>query len=71
MAIFNQMNAEVYIADYQHLGVYVCRIIVPEISDIYPVDDLHIANNAMAIDLRDTIMSLADSQWPKRTICGC
>lgn len=65
MAIFNHMNAEVYIADYQHLDVYVCRIIVPGISDIYPVDDLQIANNAMAIDLHDTIMSLPDSQWQK------
>ncbi len=29
MAIFNAEDQEVYIADYEHLGVYACRIIVP------------------------------------------
>ncbi len=29
MAIFNKEDKEVYIADYEHLGVYACRIIVP------------------------------------------
>lgn len=61
MAIFNHMDAEVYIANYQHLDVYVCCILVPGISDTYPVEDLHITNNTMAIYLRDTIMSLPNS----------
>ena len=28
MAIFHAEDQEVYIADYEHLGVYACRIIV-------------------------------------------
>ena len=28
MAIFKAEDKEVYIADYEHLGVYACRIIV-------------------------------------------
>jgi ribosomal protein S12 methylthiotransferase accessory factor len=36
MAIFNAEDKEVYIADYEHLSVYACRIIVPGMSDIYP-----------------------------------
>ncbi len=32
MRIFDQEGAEVYIDDYQHLGVYACRIIVPGMS---------------------------------------
>ncbi|AOM40686.1 30S ribosomal protein S12 methylthiotransferase accessory factor YcaO [Xenorhabdus hominickii] len=63
MSIFNTLDAEVYIADYEHLGVYACRILVPGMSDIYPVEDLHIANNTMGIHLRDTILSLPESQW--------
>lgn len=63
MAIFTQLDAEVYIADYEHLGVYACRILVPGMSDIYPVEDLHMANNAMGAHLRETILSLPDSQW--------
>nr|WP_314264564.1 30S ribosomal protein S12 methylthiotransferase accessory factor YcaO [uncultured Moellerella sp.] len=63
MQIYQRLDAEVYIADYDHLGVYACRILVPGMSDIYPVEDLHIANNTMGTHLRDTILSLPDSQW--------
>ncbi|MBE8598249.1 30S ribosomal protein S12 methylthiotransferase accessory factor YcaO [Xenorhabdus sp. BG5] len=63
MGIFNKLDAEVYIADYEHLGVYACRILVPGMSDIYPVEDLHIANNIMGTHLRDTILALPESQW--------
>ncbi|BET96367.1 30S ribosomal protein S12 methylthiotransferase accessory factor YcaO [Xenorhabdus taiwanensis] len=63
MGIFNKLDAEVYIADYEHLGVYACRILVPGMSDIYPVEDLHIANNTMGTHLRDTILALPESQW--------
>ncbi|PHM61313.1 30S ribosomal protein S12 methylthiotransferase accessory factor YcaO [Xenorhabdus ishibashii] len=63
MRIFNKLDAEVYIADYEHLGVYACRILVPGMSDIYPVEDLHIANNTMGTHLRDTILALPESQW--------
>ncbi|MEX0445989.1 30S ribosomal protein S12 methylthiotransferase accessory factor YcaO [Xenorhabdus sp. SGI246] len=63
MGIFNSLDAEVYIADYEHLSVYACRILVPGMSDIYPVEDLYIANNTMGTHLRDTILSLPDSQW--------
>ncbi|PVZ86196.1 30S ribosomal protein S12 methylthiotransferase accessory protein YcaO [Serratia sp. S1B] len=63
MNIFNQEGAEVYIADYQHLGVYACRIIVPGMSDIYPAEDLILANNNMAAHLRETLLQLPSSQW--------
>ncbi|QXF33148.1 30S ribosomal protein S12 methylthiotransferase accessory protein YcaO [Photorhabdus luminescens] len=63
MAIFKQLDAEVYIADYEHLGVYACRILVPGMSDIYPVEDLHLANNTMGIHLRETLLALPDNQW--------
>lgn len=65
MNIFNDEGQEVYIADYQHLDVYACRIIVPGMSDIYPAEDLFLANNSMGAYLRDTLLSLPDSQWEK------
>ena len=49
MAIFNAEDQEVYIADYEHLGVYACRIIVPGMSDIYPAEDLWLANNVQTV----------------------
>ncbi|WP_413722384.1 30S ribosomal protein S12 methylthiotransferase accessory factor YcaO [Sodalis sp. RH24] len=66
MAIFQRLHAEVYIADYEHLDVYACRILVPGMSDIYPVEDLLLANNTMAAHLRATLTSLPGSRWPKQ-----
>ncbi|MEQ4532686.1 MAG: 30S ribosomal protein S12 methylthiotransferase accessory factor YcaO [Mixta sp.] len=65
MAIFTAEDKEVYIADYEHLDVYACRIIVPGMSDIYPAEDLLLANNNMGADLRETLLALPDSQWDK------
>ncbi|WP_338562586.1 30S ribosomal protein S12 methylthiotransferase accessory factor YcaO [Erwinia sp. E_sp_B04_7] len=65
MAIFKAEDQEVYIADYQHLDVYACRIIVPGMSDIYPAEDLLLANNSMGAYLRDTLLSLPETQWEK------
>ena len=63
MAIFASEDQEVYIADYEHLGVYACRIIVPGMSDIYPAEDLFLANNSMGAGIRETLLALPDSNW--------
>jgi len=63
MAIFDKEDAEVYIADYEHLDVYACRIIVPGMSDIYPAEDLLLANNSMGAHLREQILALPDSDF--------
>ena len=63
MAIFAAEDQEVYIADYEHLGVYACRIIVPGMSDIYPAEDLQLANNSMGAGMRETLLALPDSNW--------
>jgi ribosomal protein S12 methylthiotransferase accessory factor len=65
MAIFREEDKEVYIADYEHLSVYACRIIVPGMSDIYPAEDLWLANNSMGSHLRETILALPGSEWEK------
>lgn len=62
MQIIHQQNVEVLIMDYEHLGVYACRILAVGMSEIYPPEDLLIANNNMAIHWRDTILSLPSSQ---------
>ncbi|MBI0006544.1 YcaO-like family protein [Gilliamella sp. W8126] len=64
MAIFDRYQIEVLIMDYQHLGVYACRILAVGMSEIYPPEDLLIANNNMVIHLRDLILSLP---YQKRT----
>jgi len=54
-------DLDIYIADYEHLGVYACRILVPSMSEIYPPDDLIWANNNVGMDLRERILNLDDN----------
>ncbi|MFP1798715.1 30S ribosomal protein S12 methylthiotransferase accessory factor YcaO [Lonsdalea quercina] len=70
MDIFRTEDAEVYIADYEHLSVYACRILVPGISDIYPAEDLLLANNSMGAHLRETLLTLPDSQLEQEEYLG-
>ena len=51
---------DIYIADFSHLGVYACRILVPGMSEIYPIDELEWENNSVANEIREPIPHLAD-----------
>lgn len=55
---FHQLGADVYIADYHHLGTYACRILVPGFSEIYPVYELTWVNNNRAMSFRNLLQ-----QW--------
>ena len=51
---------DIYVAEYQHLGVYACRIIVPGMSEIYPIDDLEYENSSVANPIREAILYLPE-----------
>ncbi|MBS1191739.1 MAG: hypothetical protein H6R10_3531 [Rhodocyclaceae bacterium] len=51
---------DIYVADFEHLGVYACRILVPGMSEIYPVDDLEWENNSAGAVVRPAILHLAE-----------
>ncbi len=51
---------EVYVAEFTQLGVYTCRIVVPGLSEIYPLDDLEFENNSIANPIREAILNLSD-----------
>ena len=57
--LIHKTGHDIYIADYAELGVYSCRIIVPGMSEIYPVDDLEWDNNSVANELRPAILNLS------------
>ncbi len=66
LQLMNELGAEVYIADYDYLGVYACRVIVPSVSEIYPVEELTQYNNSIGVAMRQRIqqlpnMSLSDT----------
>ncbi len=49
---------DIYIADFRHLGVYACRILVPGMSEIYPLDDLEWENNSVGNAIREAVLHL-------------
>jgi ribosomal protein S12 methylthiotransferase accessory factor len=51
---------DIYVADFQHLGVYACRILVPGMSEIYPLDDLEWENNSIGNAIREAILHLPE-----------
>jgi ribosomal protein S12 methylthiotransferase accessory factor len=68
MGILNQLEKEVYIADYEELGVKACRILVPGYSEIYEATDLIWDNHNKSIAFRADILnlhSLDDKQLSK------
>lgn len=58
MDILSQLEKEVYIADFEELGVKACRILVPDYSEIYSVDDLIWDNHNKSIAFREDILNL-------------
>lgn len=56
----HQEGFDIYVSDFEHLGVYGCRILVPGMSEIYPVDNLNFENNSVANPVREAILNLTD-----------
>ncbi len=61
----HKVDMDIYIADFEHLGMYSCRIIVPGMSEVYPVDELVWNNNNAGIDLRAPLLRLAELTDPE------
>ncbi len=56
--ILEGMGKEVYMAVYDQLGATACRILVPDYSEIYPVEDLIWDNTNKALAFRADILNL-------------
>lgn len=57
-AIISNCGTTAYCAEYRHCGIYTCRILVPGMSDIYPVDDLIWDNKVSGASLRPLLLKL-------------
>ena len=51
---------DMYIADFEEQGAYSCRILVPGMSEIYPVEDLELENNSIGNRIRPALVRLHD-----------
>lgn len=56
--ILEEKGKEVYMAVYEHLGATACRILVPDYSEIYLVEDLIWDNTNKALSFREDILNL-------------
>jgi ribosomal protein S12 methylthiotransferase accessory factor len=56
-SIIKNMNKEVYIREYDYIGFYSCQIIVPTVSEIYPIDDLIYNNANIGKEIRQNILN--------------
>lgn len=61
--LVNSIHAEgrdIYVADFSEQGAYSCRILVPGMSEIYPVEDLEWENNSIGNAIRPALVRLSD-----------
>ncbi|MDY0415532.1 MAG: OsmC domain/YcaO domain-containing protein [Gammaproteobacteria bacterium] len=56
--LLEDMGKEVYMAVFEHLGATACRILVPDYSEVYPIDDLIWDNTNKALFFREDILNL-------------
>lgn len=56
--LFSSRGIGLFRAEYQHLGIYSCRIVAPGMSEIYPVDDLIYNNRTAGTALRPDLLKL-------------
>jgi ribosomal protein S12 methylthiotransferase accessory factor len=51
---------QIYRAEYLHCGMYSCRMLVPGMSEIYPIDDMVWNNKGTGAQLRPYLLRLPD-----------
>ncbi|GAA0412121.1 OsmC domain/YcaO domain-containing protein [Cocleimonas flava] len=56
--ILESIGKESYIAVFDELGATACRILVPDYSEVYPVEDLIWDNTNKALDYREDILNI-------------
>lgn len=56
VTLLHAMNKEIYLREYDYLGFYSCQIIVPDFSEVYPVEDLIYNNKNRGKEIRDMVL---------------
>ncbi len=59
--LIHAQGCEVYSMEYRHIGVPAVRLLVPGMSEIYPVEDLLYAQNDVANKWRETLFNLGQA----------
>jgi ribosomal protein S12 methylthiotransferase accessory factor len=60
MGITAEMEKDVYIREYDYLGFYSCQIIVPSVSEVYPLEDMIYNNTNAGKMVRDMVLNFKE-----------
>lgn len=55
--ILSSMDKEMYLREYSYLGFYSCQMIVPQVSEVYPIEDLTYNNRNSGKLIRDMVLN--------------
>ena len=55
--IAKEMNTDIYLREYDYLGFYSCQVLIPSISEVYPVEDLIYNNTNVGKQIRDMVLN--------------
>jgi ribosomal protein S12 methylthiotransferase accessory factor len=55
-AIVRSMDKELYVREYDYLGFYSCQMIVPGVSEVYPIEDLIYNNKNSGKRIREMVL---------------
>jgi ribosomal protein S12 methylthiotransferase accessory factor len=58
--IAKEMGKEIYLREYDYLGFYSCQMLIPSISEVYPMEDLVYNNKNSAKAIRDMVLNSSD-----------
>lgn len=55
--IAKELDKEIYIREYDYLGFYSCQLLIPSISEVYPIEDLTYNNKNSGKLIRDMVLN--------------
>jgi len=58
--ILQKMEKEMYLREYNYLGFYSCQMIVPGVSEVYPIEDMIYNNKNEGKFIRDMILNFSN-----------
>jgi len=61
-SVVREMGAEIYLREYDYLDFYSCQMLVPGVSEVYPVDDLVYNNKNEGKRLRELVLHFAQHE---------
>jgi len=58
--ITKSLDLDIYLREYNYLDFYSCQVLIPSLSEVYPIDDLVYNNTNVGKNLRDMVLSFKE-----------